>query len=144
MQLNIFSPIRNRLFFYLGLQDSFYDFIDFIKTVNPLHLQKKVNEIMMGKLLFISILQMMLTAIRKKASITMLTGIFDGLQMTTNDGSQYPVPSNYASKSMLVPGDILKLSIEEDGNLVYKLIKSASRKHIRGIIHKKDNQFLAL
>ena len=88
--------------------------------------------------------QMTLITTKKKWTLTILTGIFDGVQMTTNDNSWYPVPSNYASKSMLVPWDMLKLVIEDDGTLVYKLIKCISRKHIRGIVHKKENQFFAL
>jgi hypothetical protein len=41
-------------------------------------------------------------------------GVFDGQNMVGSDGKTYPVPANYASKSKLVQGDILKLTIAED------------------------------
>ena len=40
-----------------------------------------------------------------------IEGIFDGQIMIGPDGKNYPVPANYASKSKLVEGDILKLYI---------------------------------
>jgi len=44
-----------------------------------------------------------------------IEGVFDGQNMVGSDGKIYPVPANYASKSKLVQGDILKLTIAEDG-----------------------------
>ena len=44
-----------------------------------------------------------------------IEGIFDGQIMIGPDGKNYPVPANYASKSKLVEGDILKLTIADDG-----------------------------
>ena len=35
-------------------------------------------------------------------------GVFDGQTMLGPDGKNYPIPANYASKSKLVEGDILK------------------------------------
>jgi hypothetical protein len=40
-----------------------------------------------------------------------IEGIFDGQIMIGPDGKNYPVPANYASKSKLVEGDIMKLTI---------------------------------
>jgi hypothetical protein len=34
--------------------------------------------------------------------------------MQGSDGKKYPVPLNYASKSKLIPGDVLKLRIMKD------------------------------
>ena len=45
-------------------------------------------------------------------------GIFDGQKMAGPDGKEYPVPANYASKSKLVEGDILKLTIADDGSFI--------------------------
>src|SRR5690606_20099687 len=42
-------------------------------------------------------------------------GVFDGQKMAGPDVKEYPVPAIYASKSKLVEGDILKLSIGDDG-----------------------------
>ncbi len=72
-----------------------------------------------------------------------IQGIFDGKDMVTASDT-YPVPANYASKSMLIPGDTLKLSIKADGEMMYKLIKSAPRKHLKGILHKKGVITMAL
>ena len=43
------------------------------------------------------------------------------------DGKSYPVPANYASKSKLVEGDILKLTIADDGGFIYKQIGPIAR-----------------
>jgi len=43
-----------------------------------------------------------------------IEGVFDGQNMVGSDGKTYPVPANYASKSKLVQGDILKLTIADD------------------------------
>ena len=49
-----------------------------------------------------------------------IEGVFDGQNMVGSDSKTYPVPANYASKSKLVQGDILKLTIAEDGAFMYK------------------------
>lgn len=51
-----------------------------------------------------------------------IEGVFDGQNMVGSDGKTYPVPANYASKSKLVQGDILKLTIADDGAFLYKQI----------------------
>src|SRR5690606_16926125 len=40
-----------------------------------------------------------------------IEGVFDGENMVDDAGKKYPVPANYASKSKLVEGDMLKLTI---------------------------------
>ena len=45
-----------------------------------------------------------------------IEGVFDGQTMHDGEGKSYPVPANYASKSKLVEGDILKLTIADDGS----------------------------
>ena len=56
-----------------------------------------------------------------------LEGVFDGEGMIGADGERYDVPANYASKSKLVEGDILKLTINNMGSFVYKQIKPIER-----------------
>lgn len=56
-----------------------------------------------------------------------IEGVFDGQNMVGSDGKIYPVPANYASKSKLVQGDILKLTIAEDGTFLYKQIGPVPR-----------------
>lgn len=64
---------------------------------------------------------------------TVVEGTFDGQIMIGIDGKQYPVPANYASKSKLVEGDMLKLTITQDGSFIYKQIGPANRKSLIGI-----------
>lgn len=70
-----------------------------------------------------------------------LEGVFDGQTMIGPDKRAYPVPANYASKSKLVPGDILKLTIKEDGTFLYKQIKPIERKHLIGILTNDEGQY---
>lgn len=65
-----------------------------------------------------------------------IEGTFDGQIMIGNDGKQYPVPANYASKSKLVEGDMLKLTITPDGSFIYKQIGPIERKRLIGIINQ--------
>lgn len=54
-------------------------------------------------------------------------GVFDGFKMIAADGREFTVPPNYASKSKLVEGDLLKLIIDSHGNFVYKQIGPIER-----------------
>ena len=67
-----------------------------------------------------------------------IEGVFDGQNMVGSDSKMYPVPANYASKSKLVQGDILKLSIADDGTFLYKQIGPIPRKQVVGTL-KLDN-----
>lgn len=69
---------------------------------------------------------------------TIVHGTFDGQIMIGADGKQYPVPANYASKSKLVEGDMLKLTITPDGSFIYKQIGPAERKHALGIVNQDE------
>lgn len=71
-------------------------------------------------------------------------GTFDGEKMVSMEGKAYPVPANYASKSKLVEGDILKLTITEDGSFVYKKISSVDTRKIIGTVMKdgKDKYYV--
>ncbi|KKT35079.1 MAG: 50S ribosomal protein L7/L12 [Parcubacteria group bacterium GW2011_GWA2_44_12] len=63
-------------------------------------------------------------------------GVFDGQYMIGEDGKKYNVPANYASKSKLVEGDILKLAIPENGQFIYKQIKPVARVRLRGVLNQ--------
>ncbi len=67
-----------------------------------------------------------------------IEGIFDGQNMIGPDGKQYPVPSNYSSKSKLVEGDVLKLTIADDGSFIYKQIGPIERRKIIGVLSKDE------
>lgn len=70
-----------------------------------------------------------------------IEGIFDGQKMAGPDGKEYPVPANYASKSKLVEGDILKLTIADDGSFIYKQIGPIERKQIIGTLMQHDGAY---
>lgn len=65
-----------------------------------------------------------------------IEGTFDGQIMLGTDGKQYPVPANYASKSKLVKGDMMKLSITSDGSFIYKQIGPVVRKMAIGTVNQ--------
>ncbi|QQS21285.1 MAG: hypothetical protein IPL87_02060 [Candidatus Moraniibacteriota bacterium] len=69
---------------------------------------------------------------------TVIQGTFDGQVMQGSDGKQYPVPANYASKSKLVEGDVLKLTITPDGSFIYKQIGPADRRHAIGVVAQDE------
>jgi hypothetical protein len=70
-----------------------------------------------------------------------IEGIFDGQSMHDSDGKSYPVPANYASKSKLVEGDIMKLTIAEDGSFIYKQIGPVARKQVIGTLNQHDGAY---
>ncbi|MFH1046878.1 MAG: hypothetical protein V1738_01120 [Patescibacteria group bacterium] len=59
-------------------------------------------------------------------------GVFDGRGMVGSDGKSYLVPPNYASKSKLVEGDMLKLTITPKGSFIYKQIGPIERSRLIG------------
>jgi hypothetical protein len=71
---------------------------------------------------------------------TVVQGTFDGQIMIGTDGKQYPVPANYASKSKLVEGDMLKLTITDNGMFLYKQIGPVNRRHAIGIVTQDEHE----
>ena len=70
-----------------------------------------------------------------------IEGVFDGQTMVGSDGKNYPVPANYASKSKLVQGDILKLTIADDGSFLYKQIGPVPRKQVVGMLKLENGHY---
>jgi len=70
-----------------------------------------------------------------------IEGVFDGQNMVGSDGKVYPVPANYASKSKLVQGDILKLTIADDGTFLYKQIGPIPRKQVVGALKLENGHY---
>lgn len=70
-----------------------------------------------------------------------IEGVFDGQNMVGSDGKTYPVPANYASKSKLVQGDILKLTIADDGAFLYKQIGPIPRKQVVGLLKLENGHY---
>src|ERR1700684_2452344 len=70
-----------------------------------------------------------------------IEGVFDGQNMVGSDGKTYPVPANYASKSKLVQGDILKLTIADDGAFLYNKIGPIPRKQVVGTLKLENGHY---
>ncbi|MFH0840561.1 MAG: hypothetical protein V1865_01045 [bacterium] len=68
-----------------------------------------------------------------------IEGVFNGEKMIGPDGKQYDVPVNYASKSKLVEGDELKLTITANGSFVYKQTKPIERERLVGNLEQEDD-----
>lgn len=79
----------------------------------------------------------------KAAELPGILGIFDGENMVAETGDNFPVPANYASKSMLVVGDTLKL-VEEGKEKRFKQIEHVKRHKTIGILAKKDGKWKAV
>lgn len=85
-------------------------------------------------------------SVQKSESEKVIEGVFDGQAMVGADGEFYDVPANYASKSKLVEGDILKLTINNLGAFVYKQIKPIERTRKIGVLDQDSQnlQFYAM
>ena len=70
-----------------------------------------------------------------------IEGVFDGQVMIDSDGKTYPVPANYASKSKLVEGDVMKLVIDEDGSFIYKQIGPVARRSVIGTLIQENGSY---
>ena len=70
-----------------------------------------------------------------------IEGVFDGQIMIDQDGKNYPVPANYASKSKLVEGDIMKLTITPEGKFLYKQIGPVERRTVIGTLTHHDDKY---
>jgi hypothetical protein len=80
-------------------------------------------------------------AMHEDPSGKIIEGVFDGQTMVGSDGKSYPVPANYASKSKLVQGDILKLTIADDGAFMYKQIGPIPRKQVVGVLIQENGHY---
>lgn len=78
---------------------------------------------------------------QENVSGKIIEGVFDGQSMIGPDGRTYPVPANYASKSKLVEGDVLKLTIADDGGFLYKQIGPVLRRQIIGTLVQHDGAY---
>jgi hypothetical protein len=81
------------------------------------------------------------TATKEENIGKVIEGVFDGQNMVGSDSKTYPVPANYASKSKLVQGDILKLTIADDGTFLYKQIGPIPRKQVVGALELTDGHY---
>ncbi|NRH21156.1 hypothetical protein HOO68_03870 [Candidatus Gracilibacteria bacterium] len=68
-------------------------------------------------------------------------GVFTGDSMLGPDGSVYPVPQNYSSKSLLVQGSRLKATIDTNGGIKYKIIEEIPFDTSLGIVTKNGEKY---
>ena len=73
--------------------------------------------------------------------ITIIEGVFDGEEMIDKEGKKYAVAANYASKSKLVAGDKMKLTIAADGTYVFKQIGPVERRRLVGKLAKTGERW---
>lgn len=73
-----------------------------------------------------------------------IEGVFDGQNMIDKKGSTYPIPANYASKSKLIPGDVLKLTVTPEGKFLYKQIGPVERKTVVGPLVYNEGRYQVL
>lgn len=119
------------------------------KQVKRLHalIQEAETNLAAAKELLISIIGDDGTVITPKSGSIeeptgkVVEGVFDGQKMAGPDGKEYPVPANYASKSKLVEGDILKLTIGDDGSFIYKQIGPVERRQVIGTLVQHDGAY---
>lgn len=78
------------------------------------------------------------TVQRTSEGAVIIEGVFDGQNMVGPDGKLYSVPANYASKSKLVEGDLLKLTISPDGSFIYKQIGPVERERVVGVLSRDE------
>lgn len=70
-----------------------------------------------------------------------IEGVFNGEKMIGSDGEEYAVPPNYASKSKLVEGDKMKLTITKNGSFIFKQIGPVERRRVTGeLIFSADTE----
>lgn len=67
--------------------------------------------------------------------------LFTWEEMLWVDSNNYPVPANYSSKSKLVQWDKLKLTITENGKMLYKQIAPIERTFITWLVIKEKDKF---
>lgn len=73
-----------------------------------------------------------------------IEGVFDGQNMVDKKEAVHPVPANYASKSKLVPGDVLKLTVTDEGKFLYKQIGPVERRTVIGPLVRNGGQYQVL
>ncbi|MFA6430019.1 MAG: hypothetical protein WCV84_06035 [Patescibacteria group bacterium] len=67
-----------------------------------------------------------------------IDGVFNGEHMVGEDGEGYPVPPNYASKSKLVEGDLMRLIIADGGRFIFKQKGPIERERVLGMLIKDE------
>ncbi len=67
--------------------------------------------------------------------------VFTWLEMLGSDWNKYPVPVNYSSKSKMVQWDKLKLTIKNNGKMLYKQISPIAREYKTWLVIKDNERY---
>ena len=70
-----------------------------------------------------------------------IEGMFNGQNMVGDDNKVYPVQANYASKSQLVEGDRMKLTIDSGGAFLFKQIGPVDRNQVVGVLSQQEGHY---
>jgi hypothetical protein len=70
--------------------------------------------------------------------------VFNGKDMLGSDKKTYPVPANYASKSKIVEGSKLKVTIKADGSFQYKIIDEVDYESTTGTLIRDGDHFVVI
>lgn len=80
----------------------------------------------------------------KSNKAKIIEGIFTGKDMLGADKKLYPVPANYASKSKIVEGSKLKMTLKPDGSYQYKIINEIDFETSAGTLIKDGEHFVVI
>jgi hypothetical protein len=80
----------------------------------------------------------------KHGKSKVIEGIFTGKDMLGVDKKTYPVPANYASKSKIIEGSKLKMTIKSDGSYQYKIIDEIDFDTTTGTLIKEAERFMVI
>ena len=117
-----------------------------IKRLKALIQEAETNVACAKELLFCLVGEdpVVMDSVKEEIAGKVMEGVFDGQNMIGPDGKTYPVPANYASKSKLVQGDILKLTIADDGSFIYKQIGPVPRKTVIGELVQQEGHYYVI
>ncbi|HPI67508.1 MAG TPA: hypothetical protein PKZ16_03150 [bacterium] len=85
-----------------------------------------------------------LTPLSEDNDTKSIEGVFNGQHMIGTDGKEYSIPANYASKSKLVAGDQMKLTIQPDGTFIYKQTKPIEQERLTGTIITTEDGYAVI
>lgn len=80
----------------------------------------------------------------KHGKSQVIEGVFNGRDMIGVDKKTYPVPANYASKSKIVEGSKLKVTIKSDGTFQYKILTEIPFDTTTGTLIKDGDHFVVI
>ncbi len=105
------------------MQDSLGNVVQLLEGGNLEDTAKNIEHLIISK-------QQLDVEVAEVSGVRIVEGVFDGCNMVGPDGNIYQVAPNYSSKSRLVEGDLLKLTIKNDGGFIFKQIAPIERRRV--------------